>query len=208
MGKQQRGYSAGDLKTAWPPYVIKRVSEGSFIVILTLAFFVLLSLTTYQSTDPGWFHAPAMKYATAEISNAGGQVGAFLADALYWLFGYFAYLLPVSVAYLAWVMLHDHRALHTVDKPMFVLRTAGLLLLLLGGCGQLTILVMGKVSAIYGSGGLLGQLVATRLYYVVNLDGTLLLLLAIVLVGVTWLTGLSWIHVTERVGCYTLLLLH
>ena len=207
MEKQHKAHPAGDPKTAWPPFVIKRVSEGSFILALTVAFFVLLSLTTYQSTDPGWFHASYVKHGALHITNAGGQVGAFLADALYWLFGYLAYVLPVGVAYLAWVILHDHRALRAVDKPMLLMRGVGLLLLLVGGCGLLKLLVFAKASTFYGSGGLLGQVVAKRLYQILNLEGTFLLLSAVLLVGVTWLTGLSWIHVTERLGCYTLCLL-
>jgi S-DNA-T family DNA segregation ATPase FtsK/SpoIIIE len=203
MRKQSEGHTASNPKIDWPPFLIKRVSEGGFILILALAFFVLLSLETYQTADPGWFHGG---HAMA-IANAGGRVGAFLADTLYWLLGYVAYALPIAVAYLAWIILHDHRALHRVNKPMLTLRAVGLLLLLVGGSGLFMLLVRGNAFVSYGSGGILGRVVVTHLCAMVNLQGTLLLLSTVFLVGVTWLTGFSWIQETERLGRCTLFLL-
>jgi S-DNA-T family DNA segregation ATPase FtsK/SpoIIIE len=60
----------------------------------------------------------------------------FLANALYGLFGYLSYALPLGMAYLAWVILDDHRALRTVDKSMLALRSAGWVLVVLGGSGS------------------------------------------------------------------------
>lgn len=209
MGKQQTGYSSGDLKTAWTPFLIKRMSEGTFILVLTLAFFVLLSLITHQAHDPGWFNVSIIKtQAHKNVANAAGSVGAYLSDTLYWLFGYFAYVLPVGFAYIAWVILHDHRALRVIDKPMLSLRAIGFLLVLLGGCGLFMLLIDGSQHILHGSGGVLGQTIAKQCCKVINLEGTLLFLSAIFLVGVTWLTGLSWIRVTETLGRYALISLY
>ncbi len=92
---------------------------------------MLLSLITYQLSDPGWSHASR---AGAEVANAGGQVGAYLADTLYFAFGYLAYLLPLALVYGAWVILKDYRALHSFDKTVLLLRGVGLLLMIAGGC--------------------------------------------------------------------------
>lgn len=209
MGKQRAGYSPGDLKTAWTPFLIKRMSEGTFILVLTLAFFILLSLVTHQSSDPGWFNVSMMKsHLSKSIANAGGPVGAYLSDTLYWLFGYFAYVLPVGFAYIAWVILHDHRALRSIDKPMLSLRAIGFLLVLFGGCGLFALLVEAPLHILHGSGGVLGQFITKQCCQVINLEGTLLFLSAIFLVGVTWLTGLSWIRMIEVLGRYTLISLH
>lgn len=206
MTKQRTGRQAGDHKTALPIFLIKRLSEGSFILVLTAALFVLLSLITYQASDPGWFHLASK---STKIANSGGQVGAYIADALYWSFGFFAYLLPICVAYLALMMLKDYRALRIVNKPMLFLRGIGLLSLLAGGCGLLALKLHGNHLAIlHKPGGVVGHAIASFLNYAFNQQGATLLLLAMTLVGVTWLTGLSWIYVTEVVGFYTVHFLH
>jgi S-DNA-T family DNA segregation ATPase FtsK/SpoIIIE len=161
MGKQHTGSSSGDLKTAWPPFLIKRMSEGAFILVLAVTFFVLLSLVTYQPTDPGWFNLTLVKPRGANsILNAGGPVGAYLADTLYWLFGYLAYVLPLAFGYIAWVILDDHRALRAVDKPILSLRAIGFLLIVFGGCGLFMLLIDEQYRLLHGSGGIVGQMIA------------------------------------------------
>ncbi len=133
------------------------------------------------------------------VLNAGGRVGAYLADFLYAILGYAAYGLPLALAYLGWVVLHDQRTQGGVSKPMFALRGIGAILLLLGSCGLLVFSVTG--AALHDQpGGLLGQIVATFLHQILNAEGALLFLLATALVGITWLTGLSWVRATELLG--------
>lgn len=202
MGKREIKQDMKSAPEGLSPFVLKRVSEGAFILIVSFAFFMLLSLATHRATDPGWFtHAQR-----STIENAGGPVGAYLSDALYGLFGYFSYCLPVGIAYLAWVILHDHRALKTIDKPMLSLKLGGLVFTFLGGCGLLVLLI--SVSGIlnHGPGGVLGTLIVRAGIKIVHLEGTFLLCFATFLVGVTWLTGLSWLQTTEYLGRWTFVL--
>ena len=159
MGKQQTGSSAGNPKIDLPHFIVKRLTEGSFILVLTAAFYVLLSLVTYKATDPGWSHA---NLHSSVILNAGGQVGAYVADSFYWVFGFWAYLLPVCFAYLSWVILMDYRVLRVVHRPVLLLRSVGLLLLLTGGCGLLSLEVQHThAMSVRLPGGVLGQSVAS-----------------------------------------------
>lgn len=203
MTKQRKGNKAGDPKSAMPHFMIKRISEGSFILVLTIAIYMLLSLLTYGQSDPGWTHSGA---ESSVIKNAGGQVGAYIADALYLGFGYLAYLVPICFAYVAWVILKDHRALRAVNQSVMIFRAIGLVLLLSGGCGLLALEMRGQ--ALDLAGGNLGHFVAVWLSYALNPQGAMLLLFAMFLVGVTWLTGLSWIRATELIGRYTLTILN
>lgn len=200
MKKQETKDASKSMSAGLSPFVLKRVSEGAFILIVSFAFFMLLSLVTYQVTDPGWFS----HVRSREVANAGGPVGAYLSDILYWLFGYFAYVLPLGIGYLAWVVLHDHRALKSIDKPMFSLKMAGLTFMFLGGCGLFMLLVSLRSPLNHGPGGILGEWIAHTGFKIIHLEGTLLLCSATFLVGVTWLTGLSWLHLTERLGKCTL----
>lgn len=204
MGKQdKRGQPDGAAKIL-PSFLIRRLNEGSFILVLTCALFVLLSLNTYSVADPGWSH---ISHKAGVINNACGQVGAYLADALYWLFGYFAYLLPACAVYVSWLVLQDHRALREVNKPALFLRASGFLFLLISGCSLLSLETGFKIlDAGHSAGGLLGDFVADGFNYALNPQGASLLLMAILLVGITWLTGLSWVRATEFIGFYTLYL--
>ncbi len=200
MAKQRAGNPATP-KVALPHFLIKRMSEGSFIIVLTAALFVLLSLLTYRVNDPGWSHASPKSVATM---NAGGQVGAYISDGCYALFGYLAYLLPISFAYLSWIILMDHRALRAVHRPLLLLRSAGLLFLFVGGCGLLTLEVSpDTLTEVLRPGGILGHFVALSLSHSLNIQGATLLVFAFLLVGVTWLTGLSWVLATEWLGAIT-----
>lgn len=202
MQKQRTGSQASTSKTALPHFLTKRISEGCFILVLTIALFVLLSLLTYQVSDPGLTHGTEH---SSYISNAGGTVGAYIADALYWTFGYFAYLLPLCFAYIAWLILQNHRALRIVNKQMQSLRAVGFTFMLSGGCGLLSLgLQTSPGLIVQSSGGMVGKTIATVLNSALNLQGAALLLLALLLAGVTWMTGLSWVLTTEVIGYYTL----
>jgi S-DNA-T family DNA segregation ATPase FtsK/SpoIIIE len=202
MAKQHVGKQAGTPQKTMPNFIIKRLTEGGFILILSSALFVLLSLFTYQLSDPGWSHASR---SGVKIANSGGQVGAYLADALFFAFGYFAYLLPIAVVYVAWAILKDFHSFKTIDKSVLMLRTVGFILMISGGCGLLSLETQIKeLDSIHSAGGIIGQAVSNGWYQMLNLYGATLLLFAMFLVGVTWLTGLSWVRAIELIGFYTL----
>jgi S-DNA-T family DNA segregation ATPase FtsK/SpoIIIE len=202
MAKQKTGNQVGALKKALPHFVVKQVTEGAFILVLTTALFVLLSLSTYHFTDLAGIQA---KYGSSGIANAGGQVGAHIAKALYFVFGYLAYIVPFCLAYVAWVILQDHRALRVVNKPMLLLRGLGLLFMLVGGCALLSLMLpTTSYAMVHGAGGIVGKIIASILNKALNIEGTALLLMAIVLAGITWLTGLSWIWAIQALGYYAI----
>jgi DNA segregation ATPase FtsK/SpoIIIE, S-DNA-T family len=202
MAKEGKSSKADNSKKALPLFMMRRVSEGSFILVLTCALFIILSLSTYHVTDPGWFHA-SQKHG--HVVNAGGQVGAYIAHALYFLFGYFGYVLPLCCAYVAWLVLHEHRASRVINTPALLLRASGLIFFMIGSCSLLSLdSVVNNTSTTQIGGGLLGDFVAGGFDYALNLQGAILLLLAIALVGVTLLTGFSWVRATEIIGFYTL----
>ncbi|ASQ45402.1 DNA translocase FtsK 4TM domain-containing protein [Legionella clemsonensis] len=130
MTKQQSNNHTGSRKQALPHFLTRRLSEGGFILVATFALFVLLSLSTYDLSDPNWSQ---VSKSNTEISNAGGQVGAYIADALYLVFGYFSFCIPLVFAYIAWIVLKDYRAFHTINRPAMLLRSSGFIFMMLGG---------------------------------------------------------------------------
>jgi S-DNA-T family DNA segregation ATPase FtsK/SpoIIIE len=205
MTKQRKGNLAAHPKTALPHFLMKRISEGSFILILTIAVFVWLSLLTFQPSDIETLRAGTGSH----LANAGGRVGVYIADTLALSFGYVGFLLPLGFSFVAWFVLKDHRALNAVNKPMLLLRTAGFIFLLMAGCGLLAIEMQGtRFAGVYAAGGGFGHVIAYLSSQALNVQGAILLLLAMMLTGITWLTGISWINATETIGYYTLTLLN
>jgi DNA segregation ATPase FtsK/SpoIIIE, S-DNA-T family len=204
MAKKKSGRKAGTPSKTTPDFVTKRLTEGSFILILAGTLFILLSLLTYRLSDPGWSHVSHSRLSTF---NSGGQVGAYLADILYYSFGYLAYLLPLTIGYITWVIMRDVRALKSVDKTVLMMRTIGLILTLSCGCGLLNLLPYIKaLDPKHSAGGVVGQVVAGGWYHMLNVQGAILALLALFLVGITWLTGFSWFKLIDLIGYYTVTL--
>ncbi|MGC1182252.1 DNA translocase FtsK [Legionella sp.] len=204
MAKQRAGRKAGTPKKPMPNFIVKRISEGSFILTLTGALFVLLSLMSYQLNDPGWSHTTNTRSA---IINSGGQVGAYIADALYFTFGYLAYLLPITIVYMAGSFLRDLRTLNALNKHILVVRIAGFILMIIGGCGLLSFeSQLHQLDSMHGPGGIIGQAVGSSWYHLLNVHGATLVLLALFLVGISWFTGLSWFSAIELSGFYSLFL--
>ena len=74
----------------------------AMIPVVCLVLFLLASLLTYSSADPGWSQSGGV---TTSLHNWGGRIGAWLADVLFYLTGYVAYLLPVVLGIVAWIAL-------------------------------------------------------------------------------------------------------
>jgi len=182
-------------KMDWPEFLANRVGEGIFILILTGLLFLLLSLMTLHEADPGWFRA---NKNTSSIYNAGGQAGAYLADALFYLFGYFSFLIPVCLSAVSWFVLKHYKKDLEFHGPECMVRGAGFLFLWLSTCG---LLGMDPLSV---GGGVSGQLVAGNLIWLLSYSGAALMLSAMFFAGVTWFTGYSWLLITENLGRYVL----
>ncbi|MDF1758290.1 MAG: DNA translocase FtsK 4TM domain-containing protein [Legionellaceae bacterium] len=191
-------------KTASVNFLVKHLLEGGFILIFSFSAFIILSLVTYKTTDPGWLNS---NFSIDNVANFGGKLGAYISDLFYWIFGYAAFLLPVLITYAAGVVLLEQRAFSSLSKLSIVLRSLGLLMLLIGCCGFLSLQVRANaLTGIHLSGGIFGQYIAINLNNALNLYGALLLLFSMLLVGLTWLTGISWIKIIELVGSISVVL--
>ena len=197
MSKQRMGRKAGPPKNSLPSGVKKRVAEGGFILVIALALFVLLSLVSYHESDPGWSQIGP----SATIDNAGGRVGAYLADACYWAFGYLAFALPACFAFLAGVILKDNRMVQDMHPSIIGLRVAGFFLLFIGGCGLLSLDISESAfSGHFSAGGIVGRVAADVLRRAVNQQGAVLLCCSMLLAGITWATHISWLRLLEITG--------
>ncbi len=175
----------------------QRLREGALVLLVAISAYLLLSLVTYTENDPGWSYAGPREYA----ENAGGLVGAWLADVLLNLFGLWGYLFPLMVGWSGWLILKERNPDNTLNIPMVTLRWVGFLLTLIAG-SSLAALHLGHVATFLpsGSGGILGAFFQALLVSVFSFAGGSLLLLALMLSGFTLFTGISWFRVMDGLG--------
>jgi S-DNA-T family DNA segregation ATPase FtsK/SpoIIIE len=175
-----------------------RLREAALILAVALAAYLLLSLWSYEPTDPGW----STTGADDLIANSGGIVGAWLADALLYGFGFPAYLFPFMVGFSGWLLFSWGKRADSEDALHFwILKMTGLLMALAAASG-LSSLSLTQYAQLMpmGAGGVLGEVVGHGFESVFGASGTSLLLLAVLLTGVTLFTGLSWLMVVDKLG--------
>lgn len=175
----------------------QRIREGLLILFAAAGLFFWTALLTYHNSDPAWSHAGT----TTVVANAAGKAGAWLSDVFLYIFGYCAYLFPATFLYSSWVGLRHADA--DIDKGAVVLRGIGFVLLVIGGCGLLSLNLPGSDAHLpYSSGGIVGDLCGQGLLAPLNFIGAILLLLALFLSGITLFTGLSWFTVVDYTGFF------
>ena len=77
----------------------RRISEFLGVALFALGLIWLISLVTYEPTDPVWFFTTEALHPPA---NFVGRVGAFLSELSLQLLGYSAYLIPMAIAWSGW----------------------------------------------------------------------------------------------------------
>ncbi|MDM8569543.1 DNA translocase FtsK 4TM domain-containing protein, partial [Thiotrichales bacterium HSG1] len=177
------------------------LQEIVLIFFYFMGIYLFISLFTYYGGDPGWGRGGSGK----EIQNIGGLFGANFADIFLNLFGYFAYLFPVMVAYTGWLIYKGRHHDFLSEPKNLLIPSFGFLITLMAGCGLAIVHFTSENTLLpTHAGGVLGQWVGNSLVAVVNPLGATLILIALFFTGVTLLTGLSWMKLADVVGYHTL----
>jgi len=177
--------------------------ESRWIAFIGAASYLVLILASYERADPAWSH----QATGAVVLNAGGRVGAYVADLLLYVFGLsawwsvalFAYLIVAGYKRLADAQLgHDATVL---DRRSLLALLGGFLLLLLAS-STLESLRMHTLKAALplGPGGMLGSVGSGVLETQLGFTGATLVGLLSAAIGFSLFTGLSWLALAERMG--------
>ena len=180
-----------------PPKLAALLRESWWLAFLAVALYLLLVLFSFHKGDPGWSHSVAAE----RIGNAGGLVGAYVADLMLFMFGISAYWWVVLCGAL---VLWSFRRIETVsatDRRSHAVMLIGFLLLLMASCGIESLRLYTLKVALPGTpGGVLGALVGNGLASMAGFTGATLLLLVLLAAGLSLFTGVSWLSVIERLG--------
>jgi S-DNA-T family DNA segregation ATPase FtsK/SpoIIIE len=201
LKKIQRG-TTGEVKKV---FLSGRAKEVILVLIGALSLFLMLALASYHQTDSSWsYRSNAMS-----VQNSAGKMGAFTADFILSFLGFFGFLLPVLLAYGAWILYHDPKnSLDGVPQKKFnmglwggLLRILGVAFIFLGGSG-LSALVLKSFGSFLpeGAGGILGELVFHAAMPDLNLAGSFLLFTISIALGFTFYGGLRWIDSSIFLG--------
>jgi S-DNA-T family DNA segregation ATPase FtsK/SpoIIIE len=186
-------------KTANPltPRLLRLLREAALYVLGAVALYLLIALWTYTPADPAWSH----RGPGSAVANLGGRAGAFIADVLYSLFGFVAYLFPVMLGLLGWRIYLNRENPEVPDWRHRLISSSGFVAALIGGCGLAALhYAQSKTGMPFASGGWLGNAVGLGLSGAFSFVGATLFLLALFLAGVTVYTGLSWLKLMDQAG--------
>lgn len=173
---------------------LRRIFETGLIILTVAALFMVLSLFTYHPSDPGW----SQTAWGGKVHNAAGNAGAWLADLMFFVFGVFAYLIPVLIVALGWAIFWKPYRLLEVDYFAVGLRIIGFIALFL------SMSAMGSMNFTdihnFSSGGLIGDMLYTAILPIFGQLGTTLVLLCLIAASITLFTGWSWLMLAEKIG--------
>ena len=178
-----------------------RLREGAVLVLLVLAGFLSLALLSFNTDDPGWNH---IGYE-GPVINSTGRAGAWMADLLFTLFGFFAWLIPAVLVIKATMVVRYRYIPWSWSSGLFIIRLTGLLIAL-GSGAALASLHYHQFDALLpsSSGGIIGQLILKQSLPAFNVTGSTLILMACFLTGATLYTDLSWFKLMDTTGRLTL----
>jgi len=172
----------------------QKLLEVAIIACAFVSVFISISLLTFSPVDPSW----SQQQWVAEIQNAGGRVGAWIADILFYGFGLLAYFVPVLIAVFAWTFLWKPKFSFDIDFLNLGLRIIGFIF---------TVFSTTALASLnfddyhyYPSGGLIGDIIAQSMSGFFSLLAVNFILLTLLVSGTTLLLGFSWLSLIDSTG--------
>ncbi|BDM23811.1 DNA translocase FtsK [Pseudomonas sp. LRP2-20] len=184
----------------WRQQLHYRLKEGALIAVGALCLYLWMALLTYDTSDPGFSHTSNVD----QVQNAAGRAGAYFADILFMVLGYFAYIFPLLLAIKTWQIFRERHQPWQWSGWLFSWRLIGLVFLVLSGAALAHIHFHPPASLPFSAGGALGESLGDLARNLLNVQGSTLMFIALFLFGLTVFTDLSWFKVMDMTGKITL----
>jgi S-DNA-T family DNA segregation ATPase FtsK/SpoIIIE len=180
-----------------PAKLANLLREARWLALAALAGYLLLVLLTYHKGDPGWSHSAT----AAQVHNAGGRAGAWIADLLLYLFGLSAYWwVALCLVAVGWGYRRLDRNV-LIDRRPLAIALGGFALLLLSSAALEALRLHSlRVELPLAPGGLAGAAIGGAASSVLGFTGATIALLTLVAMGFSLFTGVSWLAVAELTG--------
>jgi S-DNA-T family DNA segregation ATPase FtsK/SpoIIIE len=179
------------------PKVARLLREAWWILAVGLALSLAMIFATYSPEDPGW-----SRTGTGDtIANAGGSVGAWMADLALYLFGASAWWWVVLAIYLVWWgyrRIGEPDVEHHHGLPVVL---GGFMVMLAASSGVEALRLHSLAMALpLAPGGVLGEAMSGLARTGLGFDGGTVILLLFWGIGFSLFTGMSWITLAEILG--------
>ncbi|MFZ3323416.1 MAG: DNA translocase FtsK 4TM domain-containing protein [Usitatibacter sp.] len=179
------------------PRLGRAIREAAWITLAAAGIYLALILASYSRSDPG----PSFSGTGAPIVNKGGAMGAWLADAFYYVFGMSAWWWVVLAVYCILRMYRRVEAWRILNRRTLAVSLAGFAVVLAASCTLEAMRLHGVFDGLgFAPGGALGAVLARGIGPMLGFTGATLLLLALIAGGLSLFTGLSWLRAAELTG--------
>jgi S-DNA-T family DNA segregation ATPase FtsK/SpoIIIE len=165
--------------------VSRRVSEFVGVALFAAALIWIISLASYEPSDPVWFFSAGAHGAPA---NFAGRVGAFLAELSFQLFGYASYLVPAVMVIVGW----NYFWCRWLDAQVTKATGAGLLFACLSAFLSLSFGTLEVSGKSFRAGGYVGEFLANEMAEYLNRTGSVIVILTLILLAIIMTTQFSF----------------
>ena len=181
-----------------------RLKLTLLIILGTFAILLFICLMTYNKNDPSWSHYQSLH----KVHNAIGTIGAYTADIILSIFGFFGFLLPLFIIYTIWLMIVENYQINPTKQKnhhffLSLLHFIGIIFTIAAG-STLSAILLTRYSYLVpqNAGGILGTLLSQSGIVYLNVTGTILLSIACFALGLTLFSGSVWISSIYQ-SCHT-----
>jgi S-DNA-T family DNA segregation ATPase FtsK/SpoIIIE len=162
----------------------RRLSEFVGVAFFALALFGIVSLATYEASDPVWF----FNTGDGRPVNFAGRVGAFMAELSFQLLGYSAYLIPIVLIVAGW----HYFWCKSMDARYTKSFGAFLLLACMSSFLALAFDAAEAGNREFRAGGYLGEFLSGVLAEYLNKTGSIILILTLLFAAIILSTQFSF----------------
>ena len=186
--------------TGWQRFVQEIALSVGFVLML----FWLIAMLTHTPQDPAW----TTSGSTLVAHNWGGRIGAAISDLGFFVMGYSIWWCYLA-ALVSWltalaVRLRGEEAVHAphiwrLSRWAF---WSGLVLLLLASTGLEFTRLYRFEDRLPGhhAGGILGFLIGGAANKWLGFNGSGMVFIVFMLIGMSWVFGFSWVQLAEKIG--------
>ncbi len=170
--------------------------EAGWIVSLGVAVYLALALASYRPMDPGPFTSTG-----ASAANQAGALGAWIANALLYMFGWSAWWWVALAAYGVARLYRRVEAWEILNRRSVAVALAGFVVLLAASAALESLRFHSAGGDLpTGAGGVMGEVLGGLVSSGLGFTGGTLVLLATLAASFSLFTGISWIRVAELLG--------
>jgi S-DNA-T family DNA segregation ATPase FtsK/SpoIIIE len=166
----------------------------ALLSLTALCLYILLALLTYSPLDDGW----STTGAENGFRNAGGPVGAYLADGLLHGLGYLAYIIPLLAAGKVLQIFRSRQP--NTSSSIWLSRLLGFFLSILSLAALVDLSIFTSPELPAGIGGMIGQGISEFTVSLFSTMGGGILLTLMLCVGMMLFWEFSWLAVFDKVG--------